>query len=349
MKKTNRVTIRTVAADAEVSLSTVSKVVRGAPHVSPDLRSKVEASIERLHYRPHAAARGMRGRTYTLGILLGDIRNTFFPDIVDGMVETLDRTEYKALLGIGRSSAPVEVAMVEAMEDRQMDGVIMIAPKMPASAIEETASRWPTVVIGHHSPDATTFDTVNGNDRVGGRLAGNHLIGKGHKHITFVSTNASDGGEGERAKGLREAMEARGLGAHFSIAVFSEDLARYRSGVSAMLASPDRPTAVFCANDTLALEVLSCAGDLGVSVPEDLAVIGYDNIRSCDYSFISLSSIDQSGATLGLTAVNLLIERIDGRTKAEHFVLSPRLVARRSSAAPAPYLARGASATAKKR
>lgn len=331
MKKRQRVTIKTVAEDAEVSLATVSKVVRGAPHVSDLMRSRVTASIERLGYRPHAAARGMRGRTYTLGILLGDIRNPFFPDIVDGMVTTLDRTEYKALLGIGRASAPVEVAMVHAMEDRQMDGVIMIAPEMSPEAIEETASRWPTVIIGYHCPDATTFDTVNGNDRVGGRLVGNHLIGKGHKKITFLSTSRSDNGKGERARGLFEAMESHGLQANFKIHVLPEDIRQVRSGISMLLASEDRPTALFCANDTLGLEALGCAGDLGVSVPENLAIVGYDNIRYCDYPFVSLSSVDQSGEILGLQAARLLIERIDGRTEAEHFVLPPRLVARRSS------------------
>jgi DNA-binding LacI/PurR family transcriptional regulator len=339
-KKSDRVTIKTVAADADVSVATVSKVVRKAHHVSPRLRAKVSASIERLGYRPHTAARGMRGQTFTLGVLLGDIRNPFFPDILDGMLTELDRTEYKALLGIGRASAPVEMAMFESMLDRQMDGVIMVAPRMPPAAIEKMAAKCPTVVIGYHQPDATTFDTVNGNDRIGAQLVVNHLVGRGHKRIAFVGTETSGIGDGgimtERTVGFRDAMESHGLKEFIDVRVFPEHVAQYKSAISEMLALSSRPTAVFCTNDTLAMEVLSCATDLGISVPSEVAVVGYDNIKYGDYSYISLSSVDQSGEILGLQAARLLIERIKGRSSAEHFVFPPRLVARHSSVSQTP-------------
>src|SRR6476660_7940118 len=129
-RKGERVTIRTVAKDAGVSVAAVSKVLRDAYGVSEALRSKVQASMQKLGYRPHAAARGMRGQTYTLGILLPDLRNPFFADIMAGINEALVRTQYQPLLGVGESAPTTEHAVIDAMVDRQMDGLILIAPRL---------------------------------------------------------------------------------------------------------------------------------------------------------------------------------------------------------------------------
>ena len=142
-KKSGRVTIRTVATDAGVSVAAVSKVLRSAYGVSETLRTKVQASMQRLGYRPHTAARGMRGQTYTLGVLLPDLRNPFFADIVAGIDEALVRTQYQALLGVGQSAATTEHALVDAMIDRQVDGVILIAPRIPTEELIRIAEPHP--------------------------------------------------------------------------------------------------------------------------------------------------------------------------------------------------------------
>src|SRR3569623_3170549 len=127
--KTERVTIRTVAEDAGGSGAAVSKVLRDAYGVSDALRAKVQASMQKLGYRPHAAARGMRGQTYTLGSVLPDIHNPFFTDIVAGVNTALERSPYQVLYGIGLSSAANEQSLIDAMLDRQMDGIILIGPR----------------------------------------------------------------------------------------------------------------------------------------------------------------------------------------------------------------------------
>ena len=151
-RKRERVTIRTVAEDSGVSVAAVSKVLRDAYGVSNSLRAKVQASMARLGYRPHAAARGMRGQTFTLGILLNDTRNPFVPDILDGVNTALSRTQYQALIGMGQAMAPIETALVDAMVDRQMDGIIMIGPRMSPRELAVVAARIPTVAIAHHEP-----------------------------------------------------------------------------------------------------------------------------------------------------------------------------------------------------
>ena len=148
--KNGRVTIRTVAEDAGVSVAAVSKVLRDAYGVSDALRARVQASIEKLGYRPHAAARGMRGQTYTLGFLIPDLRNPFFADIMAGVNTALERTQYQTLLGVSDMAEPNEKALIENMIDRQMDGIMVIGPRMPPGEIREFAARIPTVLIAYH-------------------------------------------------------------------------------------------------------------------------------------------------------------------------------------------------------
>ena len=179
--------MRTVATDAGVSVAAVSKVLRGAYGVSEALRTKVQASMQTLGYRPHTAARGMRGQTYTLGVLLPDLRNPFFADIVAGIDEALVRTQYQALLGVGQSAATTEHALVDAMIDRQIDGVILIAPRIPTEELIRIAGHIPAATIGLHLPDAPDFDTVNNDDELGGALVVRHLYEAGYRNIVYLS------------------------------------------------------------------------------------------------------------------------------------------------------------------
>ena len=129
-KKSDRVTIRTVAEDAGVSVAAVSKVLRDAYGVSEALRGKVQASMQKLGYRPHAAARGMRGQTYTLGFLIPDMHNPFFADITAGLNAALERTQYQVLLGVSDSARTKERALIDNMIDRRMDGLMIIGPRL---------------------------------------------------------------------------------------------------------------------------------------------------------------------------------------------------------------------------
>lgn len=334
-RASERVTIRTVAEDAGVSVAAVSKVLREAYGVSESLKAKVQASIARLGYRPHTAARGMRGQTYTLGVLLNDLRNPFMPDILDGVNTALARTQYQALLGMGQAMAPIETALVDAMVDRQMDGIILIGPRMSVSEVAIVAARIPTVTIGHHEPDATTFDTVNNDDVLGAMLVVRHLVDSGYRNITMLSMDLPVVGDtavvSPREAGYRAAMEEAGLSRYINVVAAPETGREVRAVATSLLRSRNRPEAIFCWSDYFAFDVLSVAKDLGIAIGANLAVVGYDNSSYCDLAQNSLTSVDQSGQVLGLQAARLLIERIKGRERAEHFVVTPRLVVRSSS------------------
>ena len=330
-----RVTIKTVAEDAGVSVAAVSKVLRNAYGVSAELRAKVVASMSKLDYRPLAVARGMRGQTYTLGILLPDIRNPFFADIMMGVNSALERTQYQPLLGISQSAMSIELALVDAMNDRQMDGLILVGPRMLADELAAIAERTPTVLIGHHPPEQRNFDAVNNDDQLGAALVVRHLAEMGYRRIAFLNQLLDDNENAlvttQREIGFLAAMANIGLGNHARVIRALQTPRETQLVARQALQSRSPPEAIFCWTDFIALEVLSVARELGLKVPEDVAVVGYDNTSYCDLTQNSLTSIDQSGQVLGLQAARLLVERIDGRTAPEHFVVAPRLVVRASS------------------
>ena len=334
--RSGRITIREVALDAGVSVAAVSKVLRDAYGVSDSLRAKVQASIARLGYRPHAAARGMRGQTYTIGVLLPDLHNPFFADIMAGVNDALERTQYQALLGLGNSETLTEHAVVEAMIDRQMDGVILIAPRLAKEEISRIAETLPVTLVGLHLQEATSFDTVNNDDRFGARLVVRHLVENGYRNIAYFSLDMPPPLDGVtvtlREQGYRETMKEAGLSRQIRVVLASQTARDIQVAARHLLESRTRPDAIFCWTDFVALEMLSVARELGLKVPEDVAIVGYDNILFCDLAQNALTSIDQSGQVLGLQAARLLTERIKGRTAPEHFIITPRLVARNSTA-----------------
>jgi DNA-binding LacI/PurR family transcriptional regulator len=333
-----RVTIRDVAGDAGVSVAAVSKVLRDAYGVSEQLRAKVRASMAKLGYRPHAAARGMRGQTYTLGFIIPDLHNPFFADIMAGVNAALERTQYQMLLGVSDSAEPHEKALIENMIDRQMDGIMVIGPRMPIEEVRAFAARVPTVLVGYHPQQDDNFDTVNNDDTRGAELVVQHLVAQQYSHITYLSQKMHGANlpamvTTRREAGYRAAMKAAGLTKNIRVVEAAQTSRDVQAVVRQMLESRNRPDAIFCWTDFIALEVLSVARDLGLEVPGDLAVVGYDNTWHCDLAQNALTSVDQSGQVLGLQGARLLIERIGGRDTPEHFTVTPRLVARASSSA----------------
>lgn len=334
-KRASRVTVVDVAQDAGVSFSAVSKALRNAYGVSEAMRLKVQASANRLGYRPHAAARGMRGKTFTLGVLLSDLHNPFFSEVEAGIADVCGPARYQPMLGVGRAEVAVENAMIDSMIDRQMDGLVLVAPSLSPDDLEIVAEEIPTVLIGVHLPKAETFDTVNNDDELGARLVVQHLHDQGYDDIAYQTLAPLPGAEGVtfdfRERGYREEMKRLGLERHIRVVSASMQSSDIRSTALSLLGGKRRPKAVFCWTDYVAFEVIGVATELGLRVPEDLAIVGYDNAPYSELPQHSLTSIDQSGRLLGQQAARLLLERISGRHQATHFVVTPKLVVRGST------------------
>jgi LacI family transcriptional regulator len=339
-RSTKRVTITDVARHAGVSTAAVSKVMRNAYGVSPAMQERVRTAMAELGYRPHAAARGMRGRTYTIGVLLDNVRNPFFADILDGIREQLENSEYTVLIGAAGFGAEDQARTVRAMVDRRMDGLILIAPGTPRSEVLATAAVTPTVVIGHHDA-SDAHDSVVDADDLGAGLVVDHLVALGHQDIALVSAAGNKASRWQRppeialADGYLKAMERHGLAdrARVHHAAYSDD-GGHAAGI-ALLSGIDRPTAILTGADVAALGVYRAAADLGLSIPGDVSLVGYNNTAIASLAPVQLSSVDQAGHTMGATAVRMLIERVEGRRdRAMQTMMTPRLVVRRSTAAP---------------
>lgn len=324
-------TIRTVAADAGVSVAAVSKVMRNAYGVSDVMREKVMKSIDKLGYRPSTSARAMRGKTYSIGVLLVEMTNPFLPEVVSGVNDALVPAGYKSMIAVGNAEVSMETRLIDSMIDVKMDGVILVAPRLPSALIEKYAKQIPLVVVGHHEAGASAFDTVNCDDVMGGRIATQALIDKGYRSIEMISLPARDPNldvYAAREKGFREAMSAAGLPVR--ITQVQEVFERSEDPIRKYLARSDLPRAVFCWSDLHALILLNEAKERGIRVPEDLAIIGFDNSPATGMSLIDLASVDQKGRELGKLAAETILSRVDGRTKATHVLLPPHLVLRRS-------------------
>ncbi|GGU04350.1 LacI family DNA-binding transcriptional regulator [Streptomyces coeruleorubidus] len=336
-----RVTIVDVARHAQVSTTAVSKVLRGAYGASPAMRAKVRQAIDELGYRPHAGARGLRGQTFTLGVMLPDIRNPFFPEILDGITDALEDTEYQVFLGPGCNGEQAEAQVTEAMIDRGMDGIILVAPVSTRERLEHIASAVPTVVIGRHGT-SDLYDTVVDDDVEGASLIVGHLAGLGHRRIAHIEHHDTDPARladmpnARRADGYRQAMRAHGLERWTDVVSTSYTQEGGYQGAKQLLTRPHRPTAVFAGADIAAMGVLEAVTEAGLSVPDDISVAGYDNTTFAALGPISLTSVDQAGHEMGHSAVRLLLDRItDRRRPTTRVVLSPTLVPRRTTAPPA--------------
>ncbi len=331
-----RATIADVAAKAGVSRSAVSKVLRNAYGISEQMRASVEQAMAELNYRPQIAARGLRGRTYTLGVVMPDMRNPFFPDILDGVWGAIEGTQYQPLMAVRPPAHRTEQALIETMLDHKIDGFVLIAPIIGHDELWKLTTTVPIVMLGRHETGGA-FDTVNNDDEEGAFLAVSHLIGQGHRRIAFFSFEPPEDSAVNpvvyRQRGYIRAMQANGLDNYLQII-------KTRSGGSDqedrqlarhVLGAPSRPTAMFCWHDTVAINVMAEAQEMGLRVPQDLAVVGYDNFHLSALPQIALTSVDQDPHGLGAAAAEQLIERIEGRTDPVHHVTKPTLVVRRSS------------------
>ena len=339
MEPTRRVTIVDVARHANVSTTAVSKVLRNAYGASPAMRAKVQQAIAELGYRPNAAARGLRGQTYTIGVMLPDLRNPFFPDILDGLTDALRGTDYHVLLGPScNNGEQAEAEIIAAMIDRGMDGMVLIAPLSARPHLERIATTVPTVVIGRHGRSAH-YDTVTDDDITGAALVVNHLADLGHRHIAHIEhhetnpTRLTEMPNAIRAQGYRQAMRARGLEIDIVSTTYTQEGGYL--GTRQLLARPTPPTAIFAGADIVAMGVLTALAEAGRAIPDDISVAGYDNTTVAALGPVSLTSVDQAGHQIGANAARLLLERIADRNRpTAQIKLSPTLVTRRTTAPP---------------
>jgi LacI family transcriptional regulator len=330
-----RATISDVAEHAGVSRAAVSKVLRGAYGVSDVMKKRVEESMEALGYRPSALARGMRGRSFTLGVFVVDLSNTFVTVLIEGIRAEAESRGYQVFIGEADMGLAQQQQMIEAMLDRKMDGLVLIAPFGPEEELEKIGRNTPTVVLGRHGP-GQAYDTVASDDIAGSALIVDHLVSLGHRRIAHLKhvgreKNESTMPQSVRAEGYVQAMVRNGLEQEVDVI---ESRWNHEGGAAAadlMLKRDTPPTAVHTGTDMAAFGVLARFYELGLPIPERLSVVGYDNARAASLPQVALTTVDQSGIEMGKLATKLLVERIEGRRDPVSELVRPSLVIRRTT------------------
>ena len=326
-------TIRDVARVSKVSIATVSRVFNGSALVRTDTRRKVLAVASRLGYWPNSIARSLiTSRTHTLGVLMPDLFGEFFSEVVHGM--DLAGRERGFHLLVSRSSSSTEelVEAIRTMRGR-VDGLIVMAPDFDADPVLRLgAGVVPRVFMNPHAPP-TDCDAVSIANCEGAASAVRHLIGLGHRSVALISGPEHNIDARQRREGWRAALCGAGIepGADLE---FRGDFAE-RSGYEAaaeLLRRQARPTALFAANDYMAVGALGALHDAKVRVPEDLAVVGFDDIALARYLNPPLTTVRVDMEQLGRRAVEILLDR---DAHPEHAgrrleVLATSLVVRRS-------------------
>jgi DNA-binding LacI/PurR family transcriptional regulator len=324
-------TIRTVAARAGVSKSLVSLVLQNSPRVSEEKRGAVLKAVAELGYRPDPVARSLaERRTRTIGVVIDDLSNPWYVALLDGLRPVLHEHGLRPLLADGHT----EPDAVRALTDLRVDGLVVVGT--PSSSATEQVNalgnRIPTVVAGTREPRLSTVDLVANDDYGGAQLATRHLLELGHRRIAHI-VGAGEVGRLRRA-GHEAVIAEAGLEARCVDGDWTEPTGHRVAGE--LLRSPNRPTAILAANDLSAVGVLAAADDLGLRVPDDLSVVGYDDTWFARLQRLSLTTVDGHITQVGQVAGRTLIARIDGeRGTAGVRLLFPALV-ERSSTGPAP-------------
>lgn len=314
-----------VAAKAGVSRALVSLVMRDSPRVSDQSRQKVLAAAAELGYRPNLWARNLAsGQTQTVGVMLNDLHNPYFTEMAEGVAAAAAEANMQILITSGWQREAGEIEAIEALLNLRTDGIVLGGPRLSLEVLAQFAAQIPTVSVSTYgSPDS--FDTVSNDEAFGGNLVVDHLVELGHERIAHINAGYAAGGP-ERRTGFVNAMMRHGLAPIVVEGDFNETAGYEATGQLMGLQNP--PTAIYAANDLAAVGVLARLQQLGVRVPQDISVVGYDDTLLAGTGAVSLTTLHQPRQLLGRRATELLLERIAGRTEVRHELLEPRLVAR---------------------
>ena len=302
------VTIKDVAREAGVSVATVSRVWNEAAFVSAETRQRVAAVATRLGYSPHGAARSLITRTtHALGVLLPDLYGEFFSEIIRGIDHTAQAAGYHILVSSSHESKDEIDAALRSMRGR-VDGMIIMSPDLEARRTLHALQGSFPVVLLNGGAETKAFDTITIENHEGAREMVRHLVARGHTRIAMIGGPERNYDAAERLRGYYTALTESGIEHEASLVVpgdFSE--LSGHSAVSQLLELEPRPTAIFAANDSMAIGALSALREKGLCVPDDMAVAGFDDIPLARYMNPPLSTVHVDISQLGERAAALLL------------------------------------------
>lgn len=326
--------IREVARLAGVSVATVSRTLKSPGRVLPDTRDKVNAAVEKAGYRPNQMAVQFRSRrTGNLVILVPTIANTFFAKVISGAQQAAQLAGYRLLLCDTQGREEVEREFAELVYAHQADGVIQLRAYDPFEAPFPSADL-PPIVNACEVIQGGRHPTISLDNRAAAKAMTEHLIELGHRRIGLIKGPKSSPLTRDRVAGYQDALQQAGITSDAALICHGDfSLKAGHDGAAAMLELPDRPTALFCENDEMAIGALKRIKQQGLRVPEDISLVGFDDIPFAAYCDPPLTTISQPAETFGQKAVEMLIALIEKKPiEQRHVVLPFKLTLRNSTA-----------------
>jgi DNA-binding LacI/PurR family transcriptional regulator len=310
------VTLRDVATRAGVSIKTVSNVVRGQPHVTEEMRRRVQAAIDELQYRPNLSARYLRTQQVgVIALVIPDLSNPYFSDIGKEVIRAADELSYAVLLEHTQGKREHERRMIDGLRPHLIDGMILNALELHLADLEKRRDNIPLVLLGERLLNVP-YDHIMVNNSELGRAGVHHLLDLGRKRIAVIGAQQLQGGETGflRLQGYTAALLEAGLPVdpHLIIEVKEYQREDGYKATRQLLARNERPDALFCFNDLMAMGALRALYEEGIQVPEEIAVIGIDDIADGRFGTPTLTTIAFNKKKIAELSVSFLIGRISG-------------------------------------
>ncbi len=330
-----KVTLEMVARAAGVSPSTVSRILNGSAVVADEKRAAVDHAIATLGFVPNPVARGLAGgRTLSVGVITQAIDSPFYGLALRGIEDELSRVGYSPLFVSGHWNAAQEARCIDTLRARRVDGIIVLTGRLSDSALTALAQVLPVVVTGR-TLAATSLFALNFDNYEGGRLATHHLLQLGHRRIAFITGDTRHPDARERERGYRAALQAAGVALNPALVVpglYTEESGRM--ALERLMDSREPFTAIFAANDQMAFGAALGLYRRGLRVPNDVSIVGFDNLAGAVYSIPPLSTVHQPVYELGQCAAIAMLQMLAGDPPSVRLP-APRFVVRESSGPPA--------------
>ncbi|MEQ6377815.1 catabolite control protein A [Bacillaceae bacterium S4-13-56] len=327
------ITIYDVAREANVSMATVSRVVNGNPNVKPATRKKVSEVIERLGYRPNAVARGLASKkTTTVGVIIPDISSVFFAELARGIEDIATMYKYNIILANSDQNKEKELHLINTMLGKQVDGLIFMGGSISEEHITSFKTSQVPIVLAATLDDSKEISTVNINYERAAYDAVKYLVENGNKKIGFITGPIETAIDNEKYKGYQTALHEASIEVDEELIIQGDY--SYDSGMEAVdqffnLTNP--PTAIFVSSDEMALGVIHGVQDRGLSVPQDVEVVGFDNTRLATMVRPTLSTIVQPMYDIGAVSMRLLTKYMNKEQVDETKVVLPHRFVERDS------------------
>jgi DNA-binding LacI/PurR family transcriptional regulator len=333
-----RVSIKDIAKAAGVSHSTVSRALSDSPLVSDETRTRIARLAREMGYSPNALARSLVTRqTHTVGVVVTTIADPFIAEVVQGIEATAHDHGFTSILCNSGAEPEREIAAVEMLRSKRVDGVIVTSSRVGALYLEHLERIGvPIVLINNHNEQSGRYTfTVTVDNCHGGYLATQHLIELGHQRIAYVTAQADHSSDFDRMTGYRQALGHAGIEPNARLIIPGNGRADGgERALEALLALDNRPSGVFCYNDMTAIGLIHAARRAGLSVPADLAVVGFDDIPFATYFYPPLTTVAQPKVEMGQRAMKMALSLMTANQEGDplsNIVVQGKLVVRAST------------------